>query len=339
MPTHVKTRFLVISDTHSASPLQNAANHDVSFRPPLPKADVLLHCGDLTMIGHLHEYDKTLDFLESIDADLKLVIAGNHDISLDEDYYYRRGQYMHRRSEYDEELPRKASTMWKGERAKRAGVTYLEEGTHTFTLNNGAILRVRFNQAAALCNANLSKVYASPYQPEFCDWAFPYWRNEDRYNPPHQCTPNAVPIAENPVPDFPNIDVMMTHGPPMGVLDATQSDEHVGCEHLLRAARRCKPRLHCFGHIHEGWGAQRVRWKEGNELDVKVEEHIEQVDAIEVGQRKMTEERAASVDISQGADTAVDFGKETLMVNASSTFKSMYTILHMRHRLTLYLNF
>jgi predicted phosphodiesterase len=140
---HIRTRFLVISDTHSNSPIQNATNNDVAFRPPLPKADVLLHCGDLTMIGHLHEYEKTLDMLESIDADLKLVIAGNHDISLDEVYYKRKGQYMHRRNGYEEDLPVKAKEMWLGERARRAGVTYLEEGTHTFVLKNGAKLRVR----------------------------------------------------------------------------------------------------------------------------------------------------------------------------------------------------
>jgi len=138
---HVKTRFLVISDTHSASPSHNVANSNVSFRPPLPKADVLLHCGDLTMIGHLDEYDKTLDMLENINADLKLIIAGNHDITLDEEYYVRKGPHMHR-SGYDRGLPAKARNMWKGERARKAGVTYLEEGTHQFKLPNGANLRV-----------------------------------------------------------------------------------------------------------------------------------------------------------------------------------------------------
>ncbi|KAF2130813.1 Metallo-dependent phosphatase [Dothidotthia symphoricarpi CBS 119687] len=299
--THIKTRFLVISDTHSSTLAQNASDNDTSFRPPLPRADVLLHCGDLTMIGHLHEYEKTLDMLQSIDADLKLVIAGNHDISLDEEYYTRKGKYMHRKNGHDEEMPQKAREMWKGERAKRAGVTYLEEGTHTFDLKNGSKLRV----------------YASPYQPVFCDWAFPYNRNEDRYNPPEQCTPNAIPVADNAVPSFPDIDVMMTHGPPLGVLDAVRNGERVGCVHLLRAARRCKPRLHCFGHIHEGWGAQRVRWNGDDALDVKIEEHIEEAKDIEVDREEMIERRAAHVDISQGSKMAVDFGKETLMVNAS----------------------
>jgi predicted MPP superfamily phosphohydrolase len=141
-PTHVKTRFLIISDTHSASPSDNVANNEASFRPPLPKADVLLHCGDLTMIGHLEEYEETLDMLESIDADLKLVIAGNHDITLDEKYYDRKGEHMHGRGRYDRDLPAKARDMWMGERAKKAGVKYLEEGMHAFRLQNGASLRV-----------------------------------------------------------------------------------------------------------------------------------------------------------------------------------------------------
>ena len=141
-PNRVKTRFLIISDTHTRTPLDNIADDEAAFRPPLPPADVLLHCGDLTMIGHLDEYEKTLDMLESIDAGLKLVIAGNHDITLDEEYYARKGEYMHRGDRYDKDLPAKAREMWKGERARKAGVTYLEEGTHTFQLQNGANLRV-----------------------------------------------------------------------------------------------------------------------------------------------------------------------------------------------------
>jgi hypothetical protein len=120
---------------------ENLGNGNVAFRPPLPRADVLLHCGDLTRIGYLEEYEKTLSMLESVEADLKLVIAGNHDITLDEQFYARRGQSMHR-DNYAQDLPAKAKDMWMGERAKRAGVTYLEEGTHAFTLKNGANLRV-----------------------------------------------------------------------------------------------------------------------------------------------------------------------------------------------------
>ena len=110
---------------------------------------------------------------------------------------------------------------------------------------------------------------------------------------------------------------MMTHGPPLGVLDEIMNGEHVGCEHLLRAARRCKPRLHCFGHIHEAWGAKKVRWNDSNELDVKPEQHIQIAEAIHFDSDKAKDERAVTVDIGQGSDAAVEFGKETLMVNAS----------------------
>lgn len=297
----IKTRFLIISDTHSADPSQNLKHDDISFRPPLPAADVLLHCGDLTMVGLLEEYERTLKMLESVSAPLKLVIAGNHDISLDEAYFERKGEYMQRRNDYDKDLPKKARELWTGDRARMAGIMYLDEGTHNFTLSNGALLRI----------------YASPYQPEFCDWAFPYWRGQDRYNPSHQCTPGAVPIAENPIPDFPHVDVMMTHGPPYGIQDATTRGEPVGCEHLLRAARRCKPRLHCFGHIHEAWGARRVQWRDDDELNVKIGEHVKDSQPINTDWEQMNVERAAKVDVSRESDSPLHFGKETLMVNAS----------------------
>jgi hypothetical protein len=104
------------------------------------------------MVGYLHEYEKTLDMLEGIEADLKLVIAGNHDISLDADYYARKGQFVHRWNGYDVDMPRKAKEMWMGERARKAGVTYLEEGTYSFTLRNGATLRVRaFSDCLCTC--------------------------------------------------------------------------------------------------------------------------------------------------------------------------------------------
>lgn len=173
------------------------------------------------------------------------------------------------------------------------------------------------SQVSKLVTDASTQVYASPYQPEFCDWAFPYWRNQDRYNPPHQCTPNAESIVENPVPDFPAIDVMMTHGPPMGILDATDRNEHVGCEHLLRAARRCRPRLHCFGHIHEGWGAEGVRWKEGDDLDAGWEKHVAKSKLVEVDEKKMKAEKAVFLDVSGSGTGGLEWGRETLMVNAS----------------------
>lgn len=85
----VKTRILIISDTHSA-PLASNGNPPPfpPFKHPLPTADLLIHCGDLTMAGGLHEYHAALDMIQLIDAPIKLVIAGNHDLSLDQDYIF-----------------------------------------------------------------------------------------------------------------------------------------------------------------------------------------------------------------------------------------------------------
>lgn len=37
-------------------------------------------------------------------------------------------------------------------------------------------------------------------------------------------------------------------------LDRVISGEHVGCVNLKHAVQRIKPKLHIFGHIHEGYG-------------------------------------------------------------------------------------
>lgn len=82
--------------------------------------------------------------------------------------------------------------------------------------------------------------------------------------------------------------------------------------------RRCKPKLHCFGHIHESWGAQKVKWESGDELDVtKPKDHIKRSDSVAVDSQQMSDERAAHVDISSGGKDAIVFGRETMMVNAS----------------------
>ena len=52
-----------------------------------------------------------------------------------------------------------------------------------------------------------------------------------------------------------NTDILITHGPPQGILD--QSSQHgkpQGCDQLLAAVRRVRPRLHVFGHIHQQYG-------------------------------------------------------------------------------------
>lgn len=90
------------------------------------------------------------------------------------------------------------------------------------------------------------RIWGSPWQPEFNDWAFNLKRGE-----PLRAKWSLIPRD--------GVDVLVTHGPPHGVLDLTRPFEgeksrNVGCEELLQAVREVKPRLHAFGHIHEAAG-------------------------------------------------------------------------------------
>lgn len=241
----VKTRVLIISDTHCA-PLKGK-NVLAPFVAPLPKADLLIHCGDLTYRGLLEEYHNTLDMLKTIDAPVKLVIAGNHDLTLDRDFVYGHSKVYDNNEKLQDDLVQKAHDLWRSPngRAKQEGVTILNEGVHAVTLPNGAQLTV----------------YASPYTPEFCDWGFPYKRCEDRFNPPLRGLSDATNIAPYPIPSFNGavapIDILVTHGPPYGRMDWTRGGDLAGCPHLLRALMRSRPLVHCFGMLlirSDDWG-------------------------------------------------------------------------------------
>lgn len=92
-------------------------------------------------------------------------------------------------------------------------------------------------------------VYGSPWQPEFNNWAFNLPRGR-QLRDKWQKIPTGTQI-------------LITHGPPQGILDYYDGS-HLGCEELAKAVQRVSPYLHIFGHIHEGYGVERV----GNTLFV-----------------------------------------------------------------------
>jgi Icc-related predicted phosphoesterase len=50
-------------------------------------------------------------------------------------------------------------------------------------------------------------------------------------------------------------DILVTHGPPYGILDHTPgSNRHEGCHQLFAAVQTLKPMLHVFGHVHGAYG-------------------------------------------------------------------------------------
>ena len=236
----IATKFLIISDTHNFDFTNPTHTHPQPFALPTPTADVLLHCGDLTQVGGVASFKKALRMLGSIPSESKLVIAGNHDLELDKVFWEAQRDENGRAEDPEDHVA--AAKIMTGTLAAAAGVTFLNEGTHSFTLGSGA----RFT------------VYVSPYTPAFCDWAFAYEHNEDRFNGPRQVARGVRSIAANPLPD--NVNIVMTHGPPQGIRDWC-SQGNVGCEHLLRAVSRVRPKTHCFGHVHEGYGMEVVDWE------------------------------------------------------------------------------
>ena len=83
--------------------------------------------------------------------------------------------------------------------------------------------------------------FGSPWTPAFYDWAFNLPRG------------SALDHVWSNIPA--STDVLITHGPPLGRGDFTDHSGRSGCHDLLRHVQsRVQPRLHIFGHIHQGYG-------------------------------------------------------------------------------------
>lgn len=83
--------------------------------------------------------------------------------------------------------------------------------------------------------------WGSPVTPWFNNWAF----NRDRGD--------EIKKHWELIPR--DTDVLITHGPPFGILDETVYGKRTGCEELLLRVYCVEPKYHIFGHIHEGYGS------------------------------------------------------------------------------------
>ena len=90
------------------------------------------------------------------------------------------------------------------------------------------------------------KFYGSPHQPEFFNWAFNLPRRGWELSHFWSLIPE-------------DTDVLITHGPPYGILDQPFGNGyHAGCELLAERVKEICPRLHIFGHIHGSYGQKTV---------------------------------------------------------------------------------
>ncbi len=97
-------------------------------------------------------------------------------------------------------------------------ITYLQD----------SLTGIRFPTGRAL------NIYGSPWTPTPGTWALQHKREEDVW------TGNI----------FENTDILVTHRPPRFHLDVAR----FGDDNPLKELWRTRPRLHVFGHVHEGYG-------------------------------------------------------------------------------------
>lgn len=170
----------------------------------MPGGDLLIHSGDASMGGNKSEILNFLDWYAQQPYGIKIYVPGNHDWICEEQPEFVK------------------------EEATKRGI---------FLLNDEALLvKDAYNP-----DINI-KVWGSPVQPEFHNWAFNRTRGDE--------------IAQHwaLIPD--DTEILITHGPPLHMRDWTYRGENVGCwdlEHTI-ATRLRKLKLHVFGHIHEGAG-------------------------------------------------------------------------------------
>lgn len=90
---------------------------------------------------------------------------------------------------------------------------------------------------------NRIKFFGSAMTPNFRDWAFMHNKKQAQRYWSH------APYR---------VDVLITHGPPKGILSNNLEGEDCGCPYLRQYVDRTKPKIHCFGHLHESYGHKKI---------------------------------------------------------------------------------
>lgn len=187
------------------------------------EGDILIHAGDATGRGQSGEIEPFLKWFGSQKFNFKILIAGNHDWGFE------------REPERYEEM------------CAKYGIYYLND--------SGMEVQCPLTKETI-------KIWGSPVQPEFCNWAFNRRVSENLDVDIYHYSGKIYPWIKPHWDKIPNdTDILITHGPPLGVRDGVQNAfhgkdkvTHVGCPHLMKAIKRVKPKLHVFGHIHEEHG-------------------------------------------------------------------------------------
>ena len=210
----MKLKITVISDTHTKHSLLTTEKTIRNSNAPIDLygGDLLIHAGDFMSSGYsAQEAEQFLKWFDSIDVyDTKVFIAGNHDRLMEND-------------------PEWANGILTGYKT----IDYLQDADCVLYGDgpNGD-----------LPEENV-RIYGTPWQPEFFNWAF---------NLPRNC--KELKSKWDAIPT--NTDILVTHGPAYGTLDDVvgRRGQHLGCELLADRIKIVQPKIHVCGHIHSGYG-------------------------------------------------------------------------------------
>lgn len=171
------------------------------------------------------------------------LLLGNHDITLDPEFYSKHGSSFHNQNPQD---PATCSSLL----SSSPSITYLQHDSATVRLTDPRGPGTEFT------------VFGSPYSPKFGTWAFMYDR-PDQASEPGAALATSQSVAELWAAIPSDIDILVTHTPAF-----THCDDTSGCRDLRMALARVRPRLHVCGHVHQARGAERVRWNlDGSGID------------------------------------------------------------------------
>lgn len=185
--------------------ISDTHNKHKQITEDLPGGDLLLHAGDISSMGYKHEILSFLNWFNKVKGyGDKIFIAGNHDWGFQDD------------PEMVKELLETVPT-----------VTYLQDELEV----------IGDDYQTAI------KIWGSPWQPEFYNWAFNLPKNGEELKEKWDMIPM-------------NTDILITHGPAWGYVDDVEGrrGDHLGCELLAERIKVVKPKIHICGHIHTGNG-------------------------------------------------------------------------------------
>jgi Icc-related predicted phosphoesterase len=171
----------------------------------LPGGDLLVHSGDISSMGYEHEIREFCKWFNGIEGYThKVFIAGNHDWGFQDNV----------------EKVKEILSFY-------TGITYLQDSE--------LVIKVGDEREV--------KIYGSPWQPWFHDWAFNLQKNGI-----------ALSGKWEGIPD--DTDILLTHGPAFGILDTVDGRryDNLGCELLVERLERLNVKIHNVGHIHTGYG-------------------------------------------------------------------------------------